>query len=99
MPKRKTLGDHIHHERKLKEMSGRELARRVGMNHTYLGRVERGEITCPENHIKDIAKVLECDFDILMASAGRFPKSLMMIYKLYPRRVRILLEDFKRKHK
>lgn len=99
MPKQKTLGDHIRHEREAKEMSGRELARRVGMNHSYLGKVERGEITCPENHIKDIARVLKCDFDVLMASAGRFPESLLRIYKKYPRRVRILLEGFWEKNK
>jgi len=99
MPKRKTLGEHVRYEREAKGMSGRELARRININHSYLGRIERSEIPCPENHIKDIAQVLKCDFDILMASAGRFPDSLMKIYKKYPRRVRILLEDFKRKHR
>lgn len=95
MSKRKTLGDIIRKARKETNISGRELARMIDINHNYLAQIERNEkTTCPEKHIKAMSKILEVDVDEMMAAADRFPDKLMRIYKHYPRRVRGLLEDF-----
>lgn len=72
------LGDYIRASREVAKLSLRELARRVGMSHVYLGRIENGERSklAPEI-LQRIVEVLDLDPAEAFAHIGVKPAALM----------------------
>jgi transcriptional regulator with XRE-family HTH domain len=68
----RSLGDTIHEARKRAGMSLRELAGRIGINHSYVSDIENDRRVPSERVLKALATQLGLDFDELMARAGRF---------------------------
>ena len=54
----KRLGERILHVRKEKEITQVELADKLDMWHTQIGRIERGEVNATINMLRKIAKEL-----------------------------------------
>ena len=74
-----TVGQRIREIRKQRNLTQRELAERVGINFTYLSRVENdrldAEQTPREETLQKIAKALRADADELLLLARRIPDS------------------------
>ena len=74
--------------RRLKELRGRagltqrELARRVGVNYSYVSKIEHGAVAPPgEKLIERLTSVLGADEEELTALAGRIPSDVIEILK------------------
>ncbi len=74
--------------RRLKELRGqagltqRELARRVGVNYSYISKIEHGAMAPPgEKLIERLASVLGADEEELTALAGRIPSDVIEILR------------------
>ncbi len=74
-----TIGQRIREIRKSRNLTQRELADKVGINFTYLSRVENDRLddeqTPREETLQRIAKALDADPDELLLLARRIPDS------------------------
>lgn len=71
------FGVRIRELRKKAGMNQREVASMVGINFTYLSKIESGTLSPPrEDKIIKLAKVLNADKDELITLAGKFPSDL-----------------------
>lgn len=74
-----TIGQRIREIRKSRNLTQRELADRVGLNFTYLSRIENDRLdadqTPREETLQKIADALEADTDELLLLARRIPDS------------------------
>lgn len=84
--KREKLGERIKRIRQARELGLRETATKVGISSTYLSRIENCQDPTPpkEKVIRDLAAVLEDDFDELMRLAGRVPEDVQKVLKADP---------------
>jgi transcriptional regulator with XRE-family HTH domain len=83
-----TLGGYVRQERERAGLSIRQLAAQVGMHHSRLARLERGEVgdrTTPE-YIQGIADALGIDVTKLLRFSGVKPKPELPTIKMYFRR-------------
>jgi transcriptional regulator with XRE-family HTH domain len=72
-----TFGERLRELRKAKGLYQKELADKVGVDFTYLSRLENDRRRPPkENTISALAEVLEVDPDELLALAKRIPADL-----------------------
>lgn len=62
----KTVGTKIREERKAKQLSQDALALACGIDRSYMGRIERGEVNITIAKLYAIAEVLACDPRILL---------------------------------
>ena len=77
--------------------SVRQLARRVGIEPSYLSKIERGEEAPPgERTVCRIAEELGEDTDMLLALAGKVPADLVAIIHERPAVVAELLRSVRR---
>ncbi|SRR6266568_1487377 len=67
----KSLGDVVRAARVVKGLGLRELARRLNKTPSYLSDIENDRRVPAEDMLRDLARLLELDFDDLMARAGR----------------------------
>lgn len=82
-----SFGRFLKKRRKQKGMSQRALAAEVGINHTYLSKVENdapGFSSLSEESLTRIADALQVDRDEMIARAGKVPSDVR----------RILVDDF-----
>ena len=69
-----------------REFSVRKVAARIGVEPSYLSKVERGEQAPPsEAKIVALAEVLEEDADILLAMAGKVSSDLQEVIRKRPK--------------
>lgn len=74
MKKRMKFGKKIRDLRLGKRMTQRELADEVGIDITYISKLERGQLPPPsERVIRKMAQALECDYEELMLLADKLP--------------------------
>ena len=60
------LGQNIRKARKDKDLSQEKLALMCGLDRSYMGRIERGEVNITVLKLYEISKVLEIDIRILL---------------------------------
>lgn len=85
------FGRRLRDLRKQKNISQRDLAARVGIDFTYLSKIEGGRLAPPsEDVIRHIAQVLEADEDELINLAGKVPKDLKAVLEESPQAVELL---------
>jgi len=76
------FGKRIRELRKKASMNQREVASKVGINFTYLSKIEGGVMPPPsEDKIIKLAKVLNADKDELITLADKVPSDLAQILK------------------
>ena len=76
--------------------SVRQLATRIGVEPSYLSKVERGETPPPsEEKIHRLAVELNDDPDVLLAMAGKVSTDLQDVIRLRPRLFASLLRELK----
>ena len=66
-----TLGDFVNRARVEKGLGLRALARALGIVPSYLSDIENNRRVPSESVLRELAHVLDLDFDILMQRAGR----------------------------
>jgi transcriptional regulator with XRE-family HTH domain len=77
-----TFGEHLKRTRIAKKISQRELATRVGVDFTYLSKIENNRMAPPsEDTIKKIANVLDENADDLILLANKIPSDYREILK------------------
>lgn len=80
-----------------KAFSVRQTAGRIGVQPTYLSKVEREEVPPPsESTIKSLAKDLGEDPDVLLAMAGRVSEDLIEIITKRPQLFADLIRQLKK---
>ena len=67
------LGQHIRKQREGAGISIRVLASKIGVNATYLSRVERGLVPPSDDLLDGVAKALGCSAEELFVLAGSVP--------------------------
>ena len=84
---RNSFGSFLRKVRRSKGLTQRELARRIGVNFTYLSKVENdtpGFSSLSEETLRKMAEALDADPDEMMARSGKIPSDVR----------RILVDDF-----
>ncbi len=77
-------------------MSVRQVAARIGVQPSYLSKVERGEVAPPsETTILALADVLGEDPDVLLAMAGKVSTDLQEVIRRRPREFAELIRQLK----
>jgi transcriptional regulator with XRE-family HTH domain len=79
-----SLGDAIRQARLAKDLTLRELARRIEKAPSYLSDIEYDRRVPSETVLRDICEVLELDFDRMLALAGRFDENTEHYLKQTP---------------
>jgi transcriptional regulator with XRE-family HTH domain len=97
------LGDYLRHRRTEKQQkeghafSLRQLAARIGVEPSYLSRIERGLEPRPsEDTTKALAKELGEDPDVLLAMAGKVSSDLQAIIRKRPKLFSQLIRELKK---
>jgi transcriptional regulator with XRE-family HTH domain len=86
-----TFGDFIRQQREARRagdaaFSVRQVAARVGIEPSYLSKIERGEQPPPsEQTIAAIARELDEDADVLLALAGKVSSDLQAVIRKRPK--------------
>ena len=76
--------------------SVRQVAGRLGIQPSYLSKVERGEVAPPsEATIRKLAEELEVDSDVLLALAGKVSSDLQEAIRKRPRLFAELIRELK----
>lgn len=85
------FGRRLRELRKQRNISQRDLAAQVGIDFSYLSKIEVGRLAPPsEEVIRQIAQVLEADTDELINLAGKVPKDLKAVLEESPQAVELL---------
>lgn len=75
-----TFGERVRDLRKAKNLSQRELAERIGVNFTYLSKIENGKLDFAsfpsEDTIRKLAQALDADEDELLLMAKKIPADI-----------------------
>ena len=80
-----------------RSFSVRQVAARVGIEPSYLSKIERDEQPPPgEGTILRMAEELDEDPDVLLALAGKVPSDLLAIIRARPRLFADLLRELKK---
>jgi transcriptional regulator with XRE-family HTH domain len=96
-----TFGEHVRARREEQRtrdasMSVRQVAARIGVEPSYLSKVERGEAAPPsETTILALAEVLGEDPDVLLAMAGKVSSDLQEVIRRRPREFAELIRQLK----
>jgi transcriptional regulator with XRE-family HTH domain len=96
-----TLGTFIRERREsLREgdrrYSVRQVAERVGVQPSYLSKVERGEVSPPsEDTLVRLAGELEVEPDLLLAMAGKVSRDLLEVIRRRPLLFAALIRELK----
>jgi transcriptional regulator with XRE-family HTH domain len=83
----KSFGAFLRGLRKEKKKTQRGLAKEVGVNYTYLSKVENGAPgfgTVSEGTLRRLARALDADPDVMITRAGKVPEDVQ----------RMLIDDF-----
>ena len=100
MALRRSFGEFLRESRVRKadaSFSVRKLAARVGIEPSYLSKIERNEQPPPgEGTIRRLAEELGEDSDVLLALAGKVPTDLLEIIRARPRLFADLLRELKK---
>ncbi len=77
------LGERIRELRKQKHLTQRQLAELIGVDFTYLSKIENGRLgyTPSTKTIHDLANALEADELELLELAGKIPPSMERIFR------------------
>ena len=96
-----SFGDFLRQRREEKRatdpsFSLRQVAASVGIEPSYLSKIERGDQPPPsEATIRALAKVLDEDVDVLLAMAGKVSKDLQAIIRKRPQLFAQLIRQLK----
>ncbi|MCP4044502.1 MAG: helix-turn-helix transcriptional regulator [Gammaproteobacteria bacterium] len=86
----------LHAQSKDRNYSLRKTAERVGIQPSYLSKIERGELPPPgEDVICKLSKELNLDTDVMLAMAGKVSTELLEVIRSRPELFATLLRELK----
>lgn len=89
------FADEIKSLRKTKQIGIRELAKKLGVAHTYISHIEAGRVIPSEKLIKKIARFFKVNPEKLLIKSGKIPKDIKQIIYEHPEdAICILRESF-----
>ena len=91
------IGQRIKRERLKRAMTQRDLAEMVHVGTPHISKVEAGRESPSDALLRNIAEVLECDFDELLLTARRVPPDLLESLAADPRQSLQFLREWKSK--
>lgn len=93
MVEKERFGAFIRRKREEKGIGLREMTKLMNkISPTYLSKIERDEFPPPtEERVREIAAILDCDADDLLARAGRVSSDISDIIKRHPVQLAALL--------
>lgn len=72
-----TFGQTVRRLRKERQLTQKEIAKKVGIDVTYLSKIENGKLNPPaHDKIEKLANILGVDSDFLITEAGKVPKDI-----------------------
>jgi transcriptional regulator with XRE-family HTH domain len=80
----KTIGDVIHDARAKLNLSLRDVTKKLEITPSYLSDIENNRRVPSEEVLGKLAKLLQLDYDDLMARAGRFGEDALRYMKRTP---------------
>jgi putative DNA methylase len=87
------IGEFIRSHRQARELTLRDLARRVNVDAAYLSRVEGGKAPPSDHLLLDLADALSLSADELLLVAGRLPEKIRALVEKEPYRVSTALRS------
>lgn len=78
------FGARLRELRKIKSLGIKSLAKKVGVNHSYLSRIESGHVQPSEQVVRKLTHALRCDEAELMLLAGKIPPTWRPAIKKSP---------------
>ncbi len=96
-----TLGPFLRYKRealrsKDRRFSLRQVAARIGVQPSYLSKVERGEpVSLSEEKLVSLAKVLDEDPDVLLALSGKISRDIQEVIRKRPQLFAQLIRELK----
>jgi transcriptional regulator with XRE-family HTH domain len=93
MPDKEWFGAFIRRKREERGIGLREMTKRMtSISPTYLSKIERDEFPFPtERRVREIAEILDCNVDDLLAKAGRVSSDVCEIIKRHPMQLAALV--------
>ena len=89
------IGQRIKRERLKQAMTQRDLAEMVRVGTPHISKIEAGRESPSDALLRNIAEVLECDFDELLLAARRVPPDLLETLAADPRQSLQFLRKWK----
>lgn len=83
---RKEFGQRLRELRVGRGATLKGLARALGVDHSFLGRIERGVVGAPESLIRAISRELDCPSEPLLILGGYLPEDIHEILRAQPER-------------
>ena len=85
------LGDYIKSERKAKKITQRELASKVGVDFSYISKIESGETKTPSDGILEkISDVLGLEMEVLILLSNKLPKEIKEEIEANPKAMEVV---------
>lgn len=85
------LGEYIKSERKAKKITQRELASKIGVDFSYISKIESGETKTPSDGILEkISKILDLDAEVLMLLSNRLPDEIREKIETNPKAMEVM---------
>ena len=85
MKKENSFGDRIRNLRGKRGVSIKNLATTLGVNYTYLSKIENNRSVPSGEFIEKLARVFNCDPEELKIRAGKIPEDIVTILREHPR--------------
>jgi transcriptional regulator with XRE-family HTH domain len=86
------FGQHIRDLREAKSLSVRQVAAQLGLESSYLSKIEHGERLPSEAVLEALAALLGANPHILLAMTGRISKAFQEALRRHPEEFTVLLE-------
>jgi transcriptional regulator with XRE-family HTH domain len=85
------LGQRLRALRAERDVTLKGLARRLDVDPSFLGRMERGIVAAPESVVRAIASELEVAAEPLLVLAGHLPEDIQQMFRRQPERALAVL--------
>lgn len=87
------IGNRLHQLRRSKSIGLKPLAKKIGVDHSYLSRIESNHVQPSEQVIRKLARSLGCDEAELMLLADRVPPTWRPAIKKAPQHTASIIRD------
>lgn len=88
------IGEYIRSRRQARDLSLRDLSRRIGVDVAHLSRVEASKVQPSDQLLQHLAAALDINVDEVLLVAGRLPEAIRAMVERHPYRIATALRSF-----